>query len=78
MNGLFKKVFCVILILVGFSCSQQFRNHGYIPSEEELSIVSSKILSLVMLIVRQVLLIYIPSYEIVLDYFKTDNSFIFK
>ena len=40
MNGLFKKVFCVILILVSFSCSQQFRNHGYIPSEEELSIVS--------------------------------------
>ena len=40
MNGLFKKVFCVIFILGGFSCSQQFRNHGYIPSEEELSIVS--------------------------------------
>ena len=40
MNGLFKKVFCVILILCVVSCSQQFRNHGYIPSEEELSIVS--------------------------------------
>ena len=40
MNGLFKKVFCVIFILGGFSCSQQFRNHWYIPSEEELSIVS--------------------------------------
>jgi len=40
MNGLFKKVFCVIFLLGGFSCSQQFRNHGYIPSEEELSIVS--------------------------------------
>ena len=40
MNGILKKILSVALLVLIFGCSEQYRNHGYIPSEEELSSVS--------------------------------------
>ena len=40
MNGILKKILSVALLVLIFGCSEQYRNHGYIPSDEELSSVS--------------------------------------
>ena len=40
MNGILKKILSVALLVLIYGCSEQYRNHGYIPSEEELSSVS--------------------------------------
>ena len=40
MIGRLKKILSVALIFVILGCSEQYRKHGYIPSEEELSSVS--------------------------------------
>ena len=40
MIGRLKKILSVALLFVILGCSEQYRKHGYIPSEEELSSVS--------------------------------------
>ena len=40
MNGILKKILSVALLVLIYGCSEQYRNHGYIPSDEELSSVS--------------------------------------
>ena len=40
MIGRLKKISSVALLFVILGCSEQYRKHGYIPSEEELSSVS--------------------------------------
>jgi outer membrane protein assembly factor BamE (lipoprotein component of BamABCDE complex) len=40
MTGILKKILSVALLVLIFGCSEQYRNHGYIPSDEELSSVS--------------------------------------
>ena len=40
MIGHLKKISSVALLFVILGCSEQYRKHGYIPSEEELSSVS--------------------------------------
>ena len=40
MTGILKKILSVALLVLIFGCFEQYRNHGYIPSDEELSSVS--------------------------------------
>ena len=40
MIGRPKKILSVAVLFLIFGCSEQYRKHGYIPSEEELSSVS--------------------------------------
>ena len=40
MRGSVKKILSVASLVFIYGCSEQYRNHGYIPSDEELSSVS--------------------------------------
>ena len=40
MIGRLKKILSVAILFLILGCSEQYRKHGYIPSEEELSSVS--------------------------------------
>ena len=40
MNEILKKILSVASLALICGCSEQYRNHGYIPSDEELSSVS--------------------------------------
>ena len=40
MIGRLKKILSVAVLFFILGCSEQYRNHGYIPSEEELSSIS--------------------------------------
>ena len=40
MIGRLKKILSVAVLFLILGCSEQYRKHGYIPSEEELSSVS--------------------------------------